>query len=704
MNFRKIGFGPFYDASVAMYLVSELRRRQVFRAAAWYGGLAWLAVEVANTVFPQFGLPGWSVRAVIVAAFLGLPVALALAWWFDLSSLGLRREAAAPAQTLPGDPTSVGAAPTAPLWQMPSFWIALALGIGLTLSAQQAWQRLVRPAFGERPGLAVLPFANLSPDPADAWFADGLHEEVLATLARAGGLRVISRTSVQPYREPKRDNLREIAGALDVALILEGSVRKVGDDVRLTVQLIDGRSDEHLWAETYDRTFEDALQLQKTVALRVVSELGAKLSSRERRGVELSSPSVPEAYESYLRALALYNEMGLYNGKEESSEIERLLTEALQADPGFALAYALRSKVRIQMFRDAPDEPEEVPIRLAAGARADFERALALQPELPAALVARARYQLWVVLEGDYDPDSDSTLEDLTRALEISPNDADTHWDVAIMLRRMGRFDEALAHFEQAAALTPGLPKYAAVVFQTLLFTGRLDEAERERRNLLARYPTERWLEAARHTIRFLRSGDTVGWHEAVDRIVPLTDAAHAANMRRRMLIGTGDLAGLIELDTGESVGLARDYSLGVTYTALGDRSLAQPHLRAAASAGRDSSSAQVRVAAAVALALLGQSAEAIAVADSAFQLLPDASDHVNGPGVAMTRAWVLIKTQERAEEGYAELERLLGAWDLSPRWVAALPEWRLLGNDPRVQRILRDGIAKQAATISSNR
>ena len=179
------------------------------------------------------------------------------------------------------------------------------LGIGLTLSAQQAWQRLVRPAFGERPGLAVLPFANLSPDPENAYFADGLHEEILAALARAGGLRVISRTSVQAYRDPKR-NLREIADALDVSLILEGSVRRVGDDVRLTVQLIDGRTDGHLWTETYDRKVEDALQLQRTVALQVVSELGASLSPTERRLIEHASPSVPEAYDRYLHALALY--------------------------------------------------------------------------------------------------------------------------------------------------------------------------------------------------------------------------------------------------------------------------------------------------------------------------------------------------------------------------------------------------------------
>ena len=282
-----------------MSIVSELRRRQVFRAAAWYGGLAWLAVEVADTVFPRFGLPEWSVRAVIVAAVLGLPVALVLAWSFDLSSTGLRRE------TETGPPAVAAPGPAAPHLAHPLALDRTRARHGLTLSAQQAWQRLVRPAFGERPGLAVLPFANLSPDPENAYFADGLHEEILAALARAGGLRVISRTSVQEYRDPER-NLREIADALDVSLILEGSVRRVGDDVRLTVQLIDGRTDEHLWTETYDRKVEDALQFQRMVALQIVSELGASLSPTERRLIEHASPSVPEAYDRYLHALALY--------------------------------------------------------------------------------------------------------------------------------------------------------------------------------------------------------------------------------------------------------------------------------------------------------------------------------------------------------------------------------------------------------------
>jgi TolB-like protein len=476
-----------------MSIVSELRRRQVFRAAAWYGGLAWLAVEVTDTVFPRFGLPEWSVRAVIVAAVLGLPVALVLAWSLDLSSIGLRREAAT------GTPVVAAPAPAAPIWRIPSLWIALALGIGLTLSAQQAWQRLVRPAFGERPGLAVLPFANLSPDAENAYFADGLHEEILSALSRAGGLRVISRTSVQEYRDPKR-NLREIANALDVSLILEGSVRRVGDDVRLTVQLIDGRSDEHLWTDTYDRKVENALQLQKTVALQVVSELGTSLSPTERRLIEHASPSVPEAYDRYLHALALYATEGAGPDIGRRLDIERRLNETLELDPAFALAYALRAKARIQIAERSIDEHAKE--RLNEAARTDIERALALQPDLPETKVA---------------------------STPLAPNDAD-----------------------------------------------------------------------------------------------------------------------------------------GYEY-----------------------------VLAAVALELLGRRAEALRAADEAVRLAPEARDAVNAPQVAMLRAWVLIRSGVRAEEGYAEFERLLGGFDLQPRWVAAQPEWQLQRDDARVQQIIQDKLPK---------
>jgi hypothetical protein len=282
-----------------MSLVSELRRRQVFRAAAWYGGLAWLAVEVADTVFPRFGLPEWSLRAVIVAAVLGLPVALVLAWSFDLTRTGLRREAEL--GTLDRSGARVGRAE-----------LAHPVALDRTrarrrVDAERAAGLAAARATGiwRTTGTRGAALCQPEPGPRECLFRRRAARGDLAALARAGGLRVISRTSVQEYRDPKR-NLRQIAEALDVSLILEGSVRRVGDDLRLAVQLIDGRSDEHLWTETYDRKVKDALQLQRTVALQVVSELGASLSPTERRLIARASPSVPDAYDCYLHALAPY--------------------------------------------------------------------------------------------------------------------------------------------------------------------------------------------------------------------------------------------------------------------------------------------------------------------------------------------------------------------------------------------------------------
>ena len=664
-----------------MAFVAELRRRQVFRAAAWYGGLAWLAVEVADTVFPRFGLPEWSVRAVIVAAVLGLPVALVLAWSFDVSDAGLRRE------TATGTPATAAPGRVTPIWRIPSLWIALLLGAGLAVSAQQAWQRLVRPAFGERPGLAVLPFANLSPDPENAYFADGLHEEILSALSRAGGLRVISRTSVQEYREPKR-NLREIADALDVSLTLEGSVRRIGDEVRLTVQLIDGRTDGHLWTETYDRRVEDALQLQKMVALQIVSELGASLSPTERRLIERAAPSVPEAYDRYLHALALYATEG------DGPEIERRLNETLDLDPSFALAYALRAKTRVQMSGESGDD-NNARDRLNEAARADIEQALALQPDLPEALAARGLYHTYVSI------DPERGLVDLLRALSIAPNDADSHGIAGMTLRRLGRFDEALVHLERAAELTPGRFGWRMWTAATLTMLGRYDEADRAWRMLMQRHPTRPEPRLARYLIRFLATGETAGWRDEHDRLLEASPGDSSLGFWTiSMLMCTGDLAGSIALYETVSEGDQEspeplDYLLGVTHTALGDLDRARPYLTAVASAPRPSDDAYAHVFAAVALELLGRRSEALRAADEAVRLAPEDRDAVNGPNVAIVRAWVLIRSGARAEEGYAEFERLLGEFDLPPRLVAARPEWRLLREDARVQQIIRDKLPK---------
>lgn len=660
-----------------MSFVSELRRRQVFRTAAWYGGLAWLAVEIANTVFPQFGLPDWSVRAVIVAAVLGLPVAVILAWTFQLTAAGARREDRAAG-------TTATDAPPAPFWRIPSLWIALVLGAGLAVSVQQAWQRLVRPDFDERPALAVLPFANLSPDPANAYFADGLHEEILATFARTRGLRVISRTSVQEYRDAKR-NLREIADALGVALILEGSVRREGDDLRLTLQLIDGRTDERIWAETYDRKFREALRLQRTVAEQVVAAVGARLSPAEQQLIDDVATSSPEAYDRYLHALALYR--ANWSTPEELQLAGTLLTEAIALDPDFALAYAMRANAGIWQndLAAIPEKRERV--------RADIERSLALQPDLPDALAARGLYLTYVAL------DPKQALVDLERALEAAPSDANAQTAAALTLRRLGRFDDAIEHFERAAELSPTQLEPAYEHAATMVRIGRHAEAERALEALIKRAPAQPEPRFMLRMNRFLATGDTGGWKDEFLRLEPLFgELFPATGPRALMLTCLEDLHGLLELlesiDADEAegyMGMEPRLSLALAYLLTGQADRAQPHLLAIAATASEEDPFSVPLPhLAIALELLGQSEEAVRVADAAVRLLPAERDALNGPTIAMARAWVLIHSGVRAEVGYAELERLLGSIDLQPRWVAADLPWMLLRDDERAQRIIR--------------
>ena len=673
-----------------MSFVSELRRRQVFRTAAWYGGLAWLAVEIANTVFPQFGLPDWSVRAVIVAVVLGLPIAVILAWSFDLTAAGARREESAGAATATGTPPVT----TAPFWRIPSLWISLALGAGLALSVQQAWQRLVRPDLGERPALAVLPFANLSPDPANAYFADGLHEEILATFARTRSLRVISRTSVQEYRDAQR-NLKEIAEALDVALILEGSVRRDGDDLRLTLQLIDGRTDEQLWAETYDRKFQDALTLQRTVAEQVVAAIGGTLSPAEQDVVEQAAPSSPEAWDRYVHALALYR--ANWNTAEESARIEALLTEAIALDPRFALAYAIRANARIWRIASEPATPEQ-----QAAASADVERALALQPGLPDALAARGLYQTYVAL------DPVRAIEDLQRAMEVAPNDVHAQSAAALTLRRLGRFDEAITHFERAASLSPTQWQLHVEHALTLARIGRHAEADQAFEATIDRFPALNAPRLLRYFNRFLATGETAGWRDEFERLSrPGPGTSPRGGFNHYMLLtATEDLAGQIELFEQIRAGQVEDHGVGgeamavrlaLAHLIAGQPDRARPYLLEVASANESAAADPYSLAdRAIALELLGQSDAAVRAADAAVQARPISRDALNGAQVAMTRAWVLIHSGIRADEGYAELEQLVGTIDQQPRWVAATLPWMLLRDDERAQRIIRDRFPRQ--------
>src|ERR687887_364540 len=275
----------------------ELKRRNVYRVAVAYGVVAWLLIQIASQVFPFFDIPNWAVRLIVLLLAIGFPVALILAWAFELTPEGIKHtEAVAPGESM-----------------MPrtgrklDFWI---IGILLVVIGIFTYQRFgpqkKTPTIGlELPekSIAVLPFENLSDDKANAYFAEGIQDEILTRLAKIADLKVISRTSTRHYQSAPK-NLAEIASQLGVAHILEGSVQKSGDAVRVNVQLIKAANDSHLWADTFDRKLIDIFSVESEVAKAIADQLRAKLSGREEQIITAKPTDNVEAYDAYLRGLA----------------------------------------------------------------------------------------------------------------------------------------------------------------------------------------------------------------------------------------------------------------------------------------------------------------------------------------------------------------------------------------------------------------
>jgi tetratricopeptide (TPR) repeat protein len=490
---------------------------------------------------------------------------------------------------------------------------------------------------------------------------------------------------VQEYRDAKR-NLREIADALGVSLILEGSVRRDGDDLRLALQLVDGRTDEQLWSQTYDRKFRDTLQLQRVVARQIAAAVGARLTPDERKRLEGAPTDVPEAYEHYLEALARSGDME----PSRLAAAARAADAAIALDPEFAQAHALRARVALSLFNSGAGRAGDV-----ERARADVARALDLQPDSPDVIATDAYLSVYA----DLDPVG--ALAKLSRAAVAAPNDDRIHAMTAFALRRLGRVDDALEQFEMAEALAPD--QYQLLIIETLIEAKRYAEAQRIMEPFLLRHADSPWIPNYGPWLRYLATGDTTGWREQWTQRAPRMSPMERGIQTHFTLQALGDLPGLIEhYENAPDDGLyvARDYALGVLHAATGDWNRARPHLEAIAAKGRntpfppDDGTFNV-LEAAVALELLGEHAAAVRAADEAVRRRPESRDATNGGDVALRHAWVLIHSGVRSEEGYAELARLMNAYAIHPRMVAVDPLWLMLRDDPRVRQILHDAIAR---------
>ena len=418
---------------------AELKRRNVYRVAIAYAVVGWLVMQVAATVVPALHLPGAITTAVVVLVLLGFPLALVLAWAFELTPAGIKRtEDVAPEESV---------APKTGRKLMVLAGVVGAIGVGLLLfqfSRRGSSDRAnAQPASTDK-SIAVLPFDNFNKDPENAYFADGIQDEILTRLAKIDDLKVISRTSTQRYKSSP-ENLPEIAKQLGVAHILEGSVQKAGDQVRVTVQLIRAASDSHIWAETYDRKLTDIFAVQTDVAENIAKSLRAKLSPAERQAVEAKPTENPEAYDAYLRGQALWNK--LTTSPQDLDDTVGHFERAVQLDPQFAVAWASLSVARVYLYVELDRSPQRL-----EKAKEALDRALQLQPDLGEAHFAQGMYRYRALR------DYEGALASFEKAMKRSADRVSAIEFSAYVKRRQGKWEEALKLHDQSLELDPRNP------------------------------------------------------------------------------------------------------------------------------------------------------------------------------------------------------------------------------------------------------
>ncbi len=330
----------------------ELKNRRVYRTAIGYAVAASAVVQLAGTVLPAFHAADWIQQVLVVLLALGFPVALVFAWVFEVQGGAITRTRA-----LGG---SRSLANRRRLWMLATVGLAVAAIVSAGYWFWHPWTKtaprptnsgLANPADVPEKSIAVLPFENLSDTRQNAFFAEGVQDEILNDLSKIADLKVISRTSVMPYRGGASRNLREIGQQLGVAHVIEGSVQRDGKRVRVNAQLIDARTDAHLWGETYDRDLADVFQIQTEIARAIVAQLQAKLSPQEKAGLaERPTPDLA-TYDLYLRAKDIVNSyLNAEDPRESLLQAVRLLREATTRDPDFVLAYSYESRAHALLY------------------------------------------------------------------------------------------------------------------------------------------------------------------------------------------------------------------------------------------------------------------------------------------------------------------------------------------------------------------
>jgi pentatricopeptide repeat protein len=441
---------------------AELKRRNVYKVAVAYAVAGWALSQGIAQVLPVFDIPNWVIRLIVLLIIIGLPIALVLAWMFELTPQGIKR-------TEDVDLVAAAQQPKKRTWIFVVIIGAL-LSIGLFfLGRYSAVNTTASPAGISNKSIAVLPFDNLSRDPDNAYFAEGVQDEILTRLAKVADLKVISRTSTSHFKSAP-ENLPQIAKQLGVAHILEGSVQKAGDQVRVNVQLINAMTDAHLWADTYDRKLTDIFAVESEIAKTIAETLQAKITGSEKNSIAKAPTANPEAYELYLKGRFFWNKR---TGGDLRKSIE-YLKQAIAKDPNYALAYAALadSYGLLRFYGGASPAESIVPATAAAKKALELDDSLA-EPHASLGLIATEELE---VHRG---------VSELERAVQLNPNYATAHHWLSLAFTALGQSDRSIKELKRAVELDPLSMVINADLSIGYIYARRYDEAEAQARKTL---------------------------------------------------------------------------------------------------------------------------------------------------------------------------------------------------------------------------
>lgn len=444
---------------------AELKRRNVYKVAVAYAVVAWLLIQAASILLPTFDAPPWVMKVLVLVIVLGFPPALLFSWAFEITPEGIKLESeVTPNESATRHTGRKIVAITAVLAV-----VAAALFVFQSVRSKSSTANSTAVPIMTNKSIAVLPFDNLSRDPENAYFSEGIQDEILTRLAKIGDLKVISRTSTEKYKSAP-DNLRDIAHQLGAANILEGSVQKAGDQVRVTVQLINALSDAHLWADSYDRKLTDIFSVESEIARTVAETLQAKLTGSAEHVLKSKPTENPEAHELYLKGRYFWNRRTAENLEKAISYFQ----QAIERDPSYALAYA-----------GLADSYSLMPVYGNNPPKVDIERAIAAARRAIELDDTLAETHTSLGNAFDTDIQFAAAEAELKRAIALNPNYATAHQWLGECLQSQGRFKEALSLVEQAHELDPLSLIINTIYGSVLDCAGRTDEALRQLRRTI---------------------------------------------------------------------------------------------------------------------------------------------------------------------------------------------------------------------------